>query len=97
LSITAAVTALFIMTAEAINLSLDATGQVLLYPYYNVNQGNVTFVSVTNTTNTAKAVKVRFREAAGRESVFDFTLYLLSRDVWVGAVSKQAGAVFRLM
>ncbi|MET0070887.1 MAG: hypothetical protein ABW096_12695 [Candidatus Thiodiazotropha sp.] len=81
------------LTAEAVNLSHDATGQVLLYPYYNVNQGNVTFISVTNTTAVAKAVKVRFREAVGGESVFDFTLYLSPRDVWVGALLQQGGAV----
>ncbi|MEW8035477.1 MAG: hypothetical protein AB2817_05350 [Candidatus Thiodiazotropha sp.] len=83
----------FSFTVNAVNLSRDATGQVLLYPYYNVNQGNVTFVSVTNTTAVAKAVKVRFREGVGGESVFDFTLYLSPRDVWVGAVSQQSGAV----
>jgi hypothetical protein len=93
LSIAAAVTTLFIMTAEAVNLSHDATGLVLLYPYYNVNQGNTTFLSVTNTTKMAKALKVRFREAADGESLFDFTLYLLPRDALVGAVTKQDDAV----
>ncbi|MCU7876794.1 MAG: hypothetical protein KZQ84_08340 [Candidatus Thiodiazotropha sp. (ex Lucinoma borealis)] len=80
-------------TAQAVNLSQDTTGQVLLYPYYNVNEGNVTFVSVTNTTDEVKAAKVRFREGVGGESVFDLSLYLSPRDVWVGAVYQQAGAV----
>ncbi|MET0070888.1 MAG: hypothetical protein ABW096_12700 [Candidatus Thiodiazotropha sp.] len=96
ISITAAAVillTLLTLTAKAVNLSRDATGQVLLYPYYNVNQGNVTFVSVTNTTAVAKAVKVRFREGVGGESVFDFTLYLSPRDVWVGALLQQGGAV----
>jgi len=81
------------MTAEAVNVSQDATGQVLLYPYYNVNEGNITFVSVTNSTAVAKAVKVRFREGVGSEDVFDFTLYLSPYDVWVGAVSQQGSAI----
>ncbi|MEW8507339.1 MAG: hypothetical protein AB2598_11585 [Candidatus Thiodiazotropha sp.] len=81
------------MTAQAVNVSQDATGQALLYPYYNVNEGNLTFVSVTNTTTVTKAVKVRFREGVGSEDVFDFTLYLSPRDVWVGVISQVAGEV----
>ncbi|MEL0583843.1 MAG: hypothetical protein AAES65_03020 [Candidatus Thiodiazotropha sp. (ex. Lucinoma kazani)] len=92
--ITAAIVSCFnSTTAQAVNLSQDTTGQVLLYPYYNVNEGNVTFVSVTNTTDLVKAVKVRFREGVGGESVFDLSLYLSPGDVWVGAVHQQAGAV----
>jgi hypothetical protein len=85
--------AFFSLTSEATNLSNDSTGQVLLYPYYNVNEGNVTFVSITNTTDVAKAAKVRFREGVSGESVFDFTLYLSPRDVWVGAVMQNGGVV----
>ncbi|MEJ2612594.1 MAG: hypothetical protein P8179_21675, partial [Candidatus Thiodiazotropha sp.] len=57
------------IATQAVNLSQNGIGQVLLYPYYNVNEGNSTFISVTNTTNRVKAVKVRFREAVGGESV----------------------------
>jgi hypothetical protein len=92
-AVTVVALSLIPLTAEAVNLSSDSTGQVLLYPYYNANQGNTTFLSVTNTTATAKAVKVRFREALGGERVFDFTLYLSPEDVWVGAVAQQGGAV----
>ena len=88
-----AVFSLFSFSAQAVNVSQDAAGQVLLYPYYNVNQGNVTFVSVTNATNVSKAVKVRFREGVGGERVFDFMVYLPPRDVWVGAVARRSGAV----
>ncbi|MEW8702081.1 MAG: hypothetical protein AB2601_21695 [Candidatus Thiodiazotropha sp.] len=93
LVIAAALTCLANTTAQAVLVSQNETGQVLLYPYYNVNEGNITFVSVTNTTDLVKAVKVRFREAVGGESVFDFTLYLSPRDVWVGDLSQQSGAV----
>jgi hypothetical protein len=81
------------MSSHAVNVSLDGSGQALLYPYYNVNDGNVTFVSVTNTTSVAKAVKVRFREGAGSEDVFDFSLYLSPEDVWVAAVSRTGDSV----
>ncbi|MGD9172508.1 MAG: hypothetical protein PVI97_21020, partial [Candidatus Thiodiazotropha sp.] len=81
------------MSSQAVNVSLDGSGQALLYPYYNVNDGNVTFVSVTNTTAEAKAVKVRFREGAGSEDVFDFSLYMSPYDVWVAAVSRTGDSV----
>jgi hypothetical protein len=81
------------VSAQAVVLSQDTTGQVLLYPYYNVNEGNTTFLSVTNTRDVAKAIKVRFREGVGGESVFDFSLYLSPRDVWVGVIHQQAGVV----
>jgi hypothetical protein len=93
LSVVGIVSVHFSLMAHAVNLSQDGTGQVLLYPYYNVNQGNITFVSVTNTENVAKAVKVRIREAVGGERVFDFTLYLSPRDVWVGALTRQGDAI----
>jgi hypothetical protein len=81
------------MAAHAVHVSQDGTGQVLLYPYYNVNGGNQTFVNVTNTTNTTKAVKVRFREGVGSEDVFDFTLYLSPYDVWVARINQENGDV----
>jgi hypothetical protein len=81
------------MSAQAVNVSLDGSGQALLYPYYNVNDGNITFVSVTNTTDVPKAVKVRFREGAGSEDVFDFSLYLSPQDVWVASVSRSGDNV----
>ena len=36
--------------AHAIHLSTDGRGQVLIYPYYTVNGGNATLLSVVNTT-----------------------------------------------
>jgi len=49
--------------STAVNLNPDGVGQVLLYPYYTVNDGNTTALSVVNTTDSGKAVKVRFLDA----------------------------------
>jgi hypothetical protein len=81
------------MSSHAVNVSLDGSGQALLYPYYNVNDGNMTFVSVTNTTTDAKAIKVRFREGAGSEDVFDISVYLSPEDVWVAAIMRNGDSV----
>ncbi len=61
-------------------------GQVLLYPYYTVNNGNDTYVTVTNTTNRGKAVKLRFRESRNSRPTLEFSIYLSPYDVWSAAL-----------
>ena len=34
-------------SAQAVNLDINGRGQVLLYPYYTVNKGQQTLISVT--------------------------------------------------
>ncbi len=75
-----------VATANAVNINPDGIGQVLIYPYYTVNKGNQTLMSVVNTTNAVKAVKVRFLEGRNSREVLDFNLYLSPFDVWVGAI-----------
>ncbi|MFB1011910.1 MAG: hypothetical protein QMB92_10805 [Thiopseudomonas sp.] len=68
-------------------------GGALLYPVYTVNNENTTLVSVTNTTDQYKAVKVRFLEGKNSAEVLDFHLYLSPKDVWSGSiVATETGA-----
>ncbi len=73
----------------------EGTGQVLIYPYYSVNNDLNTLYSVVNTTSDTKAVKVRFLEGENSLEVLDFNVYLSAFDVWTGALvataSTQAG------
>jgi hypothetical protein len=73
-----------------LHVNHEGHGQVLLYPYYTVNSGNDTYVSITNTTDETKAVKVRFVDALNSNEVLDFNLYMSPQDVWVGALSQNA-------
>ena len=73
-------------TAHAVNLNPDGLGQALIYPYYGVNSGNQTILTVVNTANDVKAVKVRFLESRNSREVIDFNLYLSPFDVWTGSV-----------
>ncbi len=75
-------------TAQAVNLNPDGVGQVLIYPYYTSNGGNQTLLSVVNTTDQAKAVKVRFLEGYNSREVLDFNLYMSKYDVWVAAIAQ---------
>ncbi|HEX6834286.1 MAG TPA: hypothetical protein VF132_12190, partial [Rudaea sp.] len=78
------------LSASAVYLNAGGVGQALVYPYYTVNGGNVTLLSVVNTTDDGKAIKVRFLEGYDGRDVFDFNLYLSPRDVWVGQVLADA-------
>jgi hypothetical protein len=76
-------------SAQAVNVNPDGTGQVLLYPYYTTNAGNITLLSVVNTSDISKAVKVRFLESENSQEVLDFNLYLSAYDVWTAAISPM--------
>jgi hypothetical protein len=77
--------------ADAVNVNANGLGQVLIYPYYTVNTdaaGNAynSLLTVVNTTNSAKAVKVRFLEGKNSREVLDFNLFLSKKDVWTAAI-----------
>lgn len=76
--------------STAVNLNPDGVGQVLIYPYYTVNGGNTTVMSVVNTTSAGKAVKVRFLDARNSREVLDFNLYLSEYDVWTAGLFSLA-------
>jgi hypothetical protein len=76
-------------TAGAVVLNPRGTGQVLIYPYYTVNHQQ-TLVSVINTTEHGKALKIRFREAYDGRDVADCNVYLGPHDSWVGAVADTS-------
>ena len=72
--------------ARAVHINPDGLGQLLFYPYYTVRNGNVTAMSIVNTTSLTKAVKVRFLEGKNGREVLDFNLFLSPTDVWTGVV-----------
>ena len=78
-------------SAQAVNINPDGLGQVLFYPYYTVNGGNDTLISLVNSTDEAKAVKIRFMESQGSREVLDFNLYLSAKDVWSAAITDIDG------
>lgn len=82
----------FAGSSSAVELNPDGTGQVLIYPYYTVNGGQQTYISVVNTSQAGKAVKVRFLEAYNSREVLDFNLFLSPYDVWTGTVFALADA-----
>src|SRR5690554_490608 len=73
-------------TAQAVYINGDGLGETLIYPYFSVENGQNTYVNITNITDYFKAVKVRFLEGMNSAEVLDFNLYLSPQDVWTGAI-----------
>ena len=61
-------------------ISPDGTGQALIFPYYNAENGNTTSMHIVNTTGKAKALKIRFREYKASYEVLDFNVFLSPYD-----------------
>ncbi len=75
--------------AQAVNLSPDNLGQVLVFPYYTAKNGFDSYIHLTNTSNTTVIAKIRFREAKNSREVRDFNVILSPYDVWTAAVTEE--------
>ena len=80
LAVAASVAGVAASTQAAMYLNPEGTGQVLLFPFYNAENGNETSMHIVNTTADAKAVKVRVLEYVNSQEVLDFNLYLSPYD-----------------
>lgn len=84
-------------SATSLVMSADGVGHNLLTPYYSVQNGNGTLLSIVNTdAKNGKAVKVRFRGAANSDDVFDFTVLMSPGDVWTANVYKGEDGLARI-
>jgi hypothetical protein len=70
----------------AVHVNHDGLGEVLLLPYYTTNNGLNTLVTVSNTTEMVKAVKIVFREGKYDVHRDGLNVYLAPKDVWSFAV-----------
>ena len=80
----------FATTASAVSLDPRGIGQALVYPYYTVNKGQDTLVSIVNSGDAGKAVEMRFREGYNGRVVLQFVLFLSPHDVWTASLSSIA-------
>ena len=76
--------------SNAVNLNPDGIGQVLIYPYYTVRNDLRTLISVVNTSDKVKAIKVRFLEGKNSREVLDFNLYMSPYDVWTASLKNPS-------
>ncbi|WP_116367404.1 hypothetical protein [Parahaliea mediterranea] len=59
-------------------------GDLALIPYYTVENGFVTGVHITNTSEVTQVVKLRMRRAMDSMDALDFNLILSPKDEWTG-------------
>ena len=81
--------ALVATNAQAVGISNDGIGEVLMFPYYTVNNGYNTNINITNTTADTVAFKIRFRESENSRDARDFNVILSPYDVWNATITKN--------
>jgi hypothetical protein len=62
--------------ADAVRVDPDGLGQVLIYPYYTVRNGNQTIYTVTNHTDRHKVLQVQMAEGRNGRTVLAFNVLL---------------------
>jgi hypothetical protein len=81
--------------AAAVFVNSKGKGEVILVPYYTVNNNLNTSVTITNTNQTPKAIKITLREGLNGLPVLSYNVYLGGFDTWtfvMGAIpSTVAG------
>jgi hypothetical protein len=86
-----------ISPAKPMQLSTSGMGQALIFPYYTVNGGAVSLMTIVNATAQGKSVRVNFREARGGVIVASLNVYLSSRDVWTAGLTQASEGGVRLI
>jgi hypothetical protein len=74
--------------AAAVDVADDGTGGALIVPYYTVDKGNTTIVTVTNQAERPTAAKFNVREARNGRVVLSFHLYLAAKDRWTAVITS---------
>lgn len=78
------------LPAQGVEVATEhGLGEVLIYPYYTVQNGRQTSLSVINNTGQVKIIKVRFREGKNSREVLDFNLFLSPFDVWMATLQQN--------
>lgn len=90
LSIAVAAALFASLDAAAVSVAANGRGQALVFPFYTVEAGQTTLLSLTNHTDRSKALIVNFRESLNGRQVMSFNLYLGKRDVWTAGVFSLA-------
>ncbi len=90
----ATLSACIALPAQALHLSSEGSGQVLLFPYYTVNSDNQTLISIVNSTDRGKATRLFFREGRNSRVALELSIYLAPYDIWTASIFgiEQSGA-----
>lgn len=79
-------------TAHAVSLNPKGIGQALIFPYYTVNKGQATLLSIVNTDFVSgKGFVIHFLEGYNGKQVSGLYVFLSPNDVWTASIT-QTGA-----
>ncbi|MEO7431022.1 MAG: hypothetical protein ABIR62_03160 [Dokdonella sp.] len=78
--------------SQAVTLNPRGLGQALVYPYYTVNKGQDTLVSLVNGSDFGKLVAVRFLEGYNGQTVLEFGVFLAAHETWTASLSQTSDA-----
>ena len=87
---------LFSSLSYAVYVNSEGRGEALIIPYYSVNNSLNTVVSLVNTRDTAKAVKINIREGLNGHAVLSYNVYLDGNDTWtfvMGGINSTVAGV----
>ena len=73
---------------SAVHLSPSKTGSAIIVPFYTVSNQMNTLLSLNNTTDDNKAVKIHFKEAKNGDLLASFNVYLTGQDMWTMAMGQ---------
>ena len=76
------------LQAQAVSVSPNGVGEVIVVPYFTAAEGMNTYVTVTNTTEVTKVVKMKFLDGRSEFPMKTFNLYLTPRDTFAFATGQ---------
>jgi len=82
--------AVFADPAHGVTLNPRGLGQALVYPYYTVNKGQDTLLTVVNDGDVGAVGSVKVYEGYNGRPVAEFYVFLAPHDVWTARVSALA-------
>ncbi len=85
--------AFLIPVQAAVHISSNGKAQAMIVPYYSVANGLTTLLTVNNTTEEFKAIKVHLREGRKGDAIYSFNLYLAPKDMWAAGLVDNNGFV----
>lgn len=82
--------------SAAMRLNPNGVGDLLLFPYYTVNKGQDTLLTLVNMESSITVVRVRFNEGRNGRPVLELDVYLGPNDVWTAAVTADGAGRAKL-
>ena len=94
----------WVLGAQAVTVSPNGVGEVIVVPYFTAKDGKNTYVTISNTTDITKAIKVRFVGGDLNFPLRTFNLFLSAKDTFAFATglvdvdplsgSSQEGGIY---